>query len=497
MIIYLVKSTLLLALLFGIYKLLLEDEKMHRFNRFFLLFALVFGLTAPLLSFEVSPEQSIAGIEMQQMVRIANAPAEAVSNSVEPMIVPQKGAFAQSDITPTTSKNTPWRISLLDILLGIYALITLFLLIRFAGGLFEIRNKIKTGNHKETDHATLVLLDEPIIPQSFLDFIFLEKQSFESGKIEPEILDHEFTHVRQLHSFDVLLIEFLKVIFWFNPLMYLYKHAIQLNHEFMADEAVVRSGSSISDYQELLIRVSAGNISLNTSSRIDFSLTKKRIKMMSKKISKIKVGTVWLFLLPLSVALVIIFSMQPEKYPQTISMLEIRDSLPHTTYFDVELESEGPTGLYHPMDERSGVLIGPNGEPYTGERNTYSVDTDSVILKETVLDGKVVQTVHNLHDSTGSPYKWVTIPSIDVEGNKVSTYYSDRLTDSLVLSLKKIDTDSLITQKAWHPNGQLAWEFQMTIPGGGRHGLTTIYDENGAIIEQERYENGELIKTIK
>lgn len=66
-------------------------------------------------------------------------------------------------------------------------------------------------------------------------------------------------------------------------------------------------------------------------------------------------------------------------------------------------------GLYHPLDERTGVLISPNGEPYTGERNTFSVDTDSVILKETVLDGKVVQTVHNLHDTTGTPYKWVTI----------------------------------------------------------------------------------------
>lgn len=219
---------------------------------------------------------------------------------------------------------------------------------------------------------------------------------------------------------------------------------------------------------------------------------------MGKRISKVKVGAIWLFLLPLSVALIIIFSAQTDDYPQTISMQEIWDSLPPTTYYDVELESDGPTGLYHPLDERTGVLIGPNGEPYTGERNTYSVDTDSVIYAETIFDGKVTRSEFPKYDSTGAyQYRSVVIPSLDEDGNTVSSYYSDQHTDSLVLNMEKIDTDSLITTKAWHPNGQLAWEFQMKVPGGGRHGLTTVYDENGAITEQERYEDGELIEKIK
>jgi hypothetical protein len=498
MIIYLVKSILLLGLLFGIYKLLLENEKTHRFNRFFLLFALVFGLTAPLISFEVSPEQSIAGIKMQQMERVVNAPAEAVSRSVEPLITPKPDAFPKADITPITPEiNSGWSISTLDILFGIYGSITLFLLIRFAGGLIEIRNKIKAGTHRETEHATLILLDEPITPQSFLDYIFLEKQQFEIGAIEPEILNHEFTHVRQFHSFDVLLIEFLKVIFWFNPLMYLYKHAIQLNHEFMADEAVVRSGSNISDYQELLIRVSAGNTSLKTSSSINFSLTKKRLQMMSKKISKVKIGAIWLFILPLSAALIIVFSAQKESYPQFMSYQEIWDSLPPTTYYDVELESEGPTGLYHPMDEQAGLLIGPNGEPFTGERNKYSVDTDSVIYKETIVDGKVVRTELPSYDSTGVyQYRSVTIPSLDEDGNKVTTTYTDRLSDSLVLSDIRTENDSLSTYVIYHPNGQIAQEFQIR-PEFGLHGMATIYDERGEIIGLRRYEDGELIEKIK
>lgn len=498
MIIYLVKSTLLLGLLYGVYKLLLENEKTHRFNRFFLLFALVFGISAPLISFDISPERSIAGIEMQQMERVVNAPAEAVSRSVEPLIIPEQSPSPDPEVTPNTVHESNGSIGTLHVLLALYGGITLFLLIRFGAGLLEIRNKVRAGSHKELEQATLVLLDEPITPQSFLDYIFLEKQPFESGDIEPEILNHEFTHVRQFHSFDVFLIEFLKVIFWFNPLMYLYKHAIQLNHEFLADEAVVSNGSSVSEYQELLIRVSAGNTSLKATSHIDFSLTKKRLKMMGKKISKIKVGAVWLFVLPLSVALIIVFSAQPDEYPQTISMQEIWDSMPPSTYHDVELEYKGPNGLYHPLDERAGILIGPKGTPYTGERNTYRVETDSLIQKETIVNGKITQTEFHMYDSTGSyQYRSVVIPSLDEDGNTVSTYYDDRLTDSLVLNMEKIDTDSLITTKAWHPNGQLAWEFQMKVQSGGMHGLATVYDEKGAIVEQERYENGELIEKIK
>lgn len=501
MIIYLVNSTLLLGLLFGMYKLLLENEKMHHFNRFFLLLTLVFGLTAPLISFELSSESSISGVRMQQIDRVVNAPAEAVNRSVEPLITPKQGALSTNDLAPGVGEQPSWSISTLDVMLWLYGAITIFLLIRFVVGLNEIKNKIKTGTHKKLEHATLVLIDEPITPQSFLDYIFLEKQQFESSKIEPEILNHEFTHVRQFHSFDVLLIEFLKVIFWFNPLLYLYKHAIQLNHEFQADEAVVRSGSSVSDYQEMLIRVSAGNTSLKVTSSINFSLTKKRIIMMGKSISKVKVGAVWLFLLPLSVALIIVFSAQKERYPQTISMQEIWDSLPPTTYFDVDLESDGLTGLYHPLDERTGILIGPEGEPYTGERNTFSADTDSLLYTETIVDGIVVQTAHSLHDSTGTPYKWITIPSIDAEGNEVATYYSDRLTDSLVLSLEIISGSELQTHNFYYPSGQLkisaSYSWDPTDKESLKHGLMTEYDKKGNITMQERYKDGELIEKIK
>ncbi len=494
MIIYLVKSILLLGLLYGVYKLFLENEKIHRFNRFFLLFALVFGLTAPLISFDLSPETSIVGVNMQQMERLVNAPAEAVSRSVEPLIVPQQTqeALPKAENTPIVTEEPSWSISALDVLLWMYGAITLFLLIRFMTGLIEIRNKVKAGTHKETDHATLVLLDEPITPQSFLDYIFLEKKQFELGKIEPEILDHELTHVRQFHSFDVLLIEFMKVIFWFNPLMYLYKHAIQLNHEFMADEAVVRSGSAISEYQELLIRVSAGNTSLKTTSSINFSLTKKRLKMMGKSISKVKVCAIWLFLLPLSVALIIVFSAQTDNYPQTISMQEIWDSMPKTTYQEPELHYDGNRSKELGIPLNLGAQFNSSGELFTGTQKVYYVENDSLwqehfyedgIIIGSVLytDGDTIRQVHGIFEDRLEMGKEMYV-------NGMMNYKDVRPHES---------KDGLGHLRMWHrSNGELAFEAFYT---GDKvyQGLMTEYDEEGTIIMQERYKDGELVEKIK
>jgi len=489
MIIYLVKSFLLLGVLYGLYKLLLENEKTHRFNRFFLLFALVFGLTAPLISFEVSPEQSIAGIKMQQMERLGNAPAEAVSKSVESAIISEPATTATSEIAPGTPAESGWSMSTTDILLGLYGLITLFLLIRFAGGLIEIRTKIKNGSHKKIDNATLVLLNEPVTPQSFFRFIFLNKEQFESGKIESEILDHELTHVRQLHSLDVLLIEFLKVLFWFNPLMYLYKHAIQLNHEFLADESVVSNGSSVTNYQNMLIRVCAGNKSLNTTtSSISYSLTKKRLKMMVKKFSALRSGSKGIFLIPILLTFTMMFCTQSkedgftkitnynEEYYSKVNL--------YTNYErskELGLENEGP-----------GIRFDSAGNPFTGVHQIRHRKNDRLAF-EAVYENGVLKsnTRYNAEGDTLASY------SFGVIGGKFRTVREYNQNGMLVEKWTNPQSDdSIATIKQWHPNGQL--KYKAHYKGDLQfEGLMTLYDEQGNILEQERYEDGELIETIK
>ncbi|RNC83106.1 MAG: M56 family metallopeptidase [Balneola sp.] len=290
MIIYLIKSTILLGLLLGLYKLLLENEKMHLFNRFFLLFALAFGLTAPLITFEVKTNTKVAGVDIQQVQSLANEPAEFISESVTPILVPQNEVVSSTPVETTDIQETSTlpAFTLLNAIIFIYGLGVLILFVRLLVGIGEIIKNIRAGEKTKTPSSTLVLLDEAITPQSFLRWVFLSKSDYESGKIGPEIMEHEQTHIRQLHSLDVLLIEILKIVFWFNPVFYWYRNTILLNHEFLADDGALLKSSSTENYQELLLSYSTGKSKAKLESTFGHSSTINRLKMLSKKSSPFK-----------------------------------------------------------------------------------------------------------------------------------------------------------------------------------------------------------------
>ncbi|MCG8371880.1 MAG: hypothetical protein MI700_00010 [Balneolales bacterium] len=278
MILYLVKSTVLLALLFGLYKLLLENEKMHHFNRFYLLFALATGLTAPLIQYELAPNATIAGIELDKIDQMVEAPSEYVARSIEPIITaaPSPAETSDNQAASVSNKNFPTGV----VLIIIYLSVTMMLFLRFGYGLFEIFASLRKGEKQPTKGAILVLLEESITPQSFLRWIFLNKEDYESGKIGEEILEHERAHIQQLHSLDVIFTEIVKTIFWFNPFMYGYKHAVLLNHEFLADEHVVTKISPKEQYKKKLLEFATSKTRNVLSNNFNYSTPKKRILML-------------------------------------------------------------------------------------------------------------------------------------------------------------------------------------------------------------------------
>ena len=129
----------------------------------------------------------------------------------------------------------------------------------------------------------MVLLDEKTLPHTFLNTIFINKSDYENRNIEDEFYTHELTHVAQKHTLDVLFIEIIKCVFWFNPILIFYKKAIQLNHEFLADEKVVNSYNNIPVYQSLLLSKANEKQPYYLASNLNYLVTKKRLIMMSKK----------------------------------------------------------------------------------------------------------------------------------------------------------------------------------------------------------------------
>jgi Antirepressor regulating drug resistance, predicted signal transduction N-terminal membrane component len=283
-----------MAVLLGVYQLFLGHEKMHRFSRYYLLAALMFSLVAPFITFET--EHTVI--------------------PTLPTIVADVPMVVASDAAPTLAAAVPAEVEQpkgLDwqmLLWGVYLSVSAAFLVRFVLNLVRVVRRAKMGERKPLAEATLVLMNEPTSPFSFLRFIFVSANDYQQGGIGPELLTHELTHVRQRHTLDVLLVELLQVVLWFNPLVYLYKRAIRTNHEYLADEHVVEHHQNVKHYQHLLLNTIFRKNTPSLVSNIGFSLTKKRLIMMTKKTSKGKMLTVKLTVLPIVALAVFAFSVR-------------------------------------------------------------------------------------------------------------------------------------------------------------------------------------------
>jgi len=287
MIDYLLKSASCLALLLLFYHLVLEKEKMHIFNRFYLLGSVIFSLLVPFATLTV-------------------ASATAFTEAVKPILY----TTASIENTAPISIKESFDYSL--VFIGIYGLVSSILLLRFGKNVFTIIQKIKANKKIQHQSATLVLVEDKILPHSFWNSIFINKNEFEQGTIETELFTHELTHVSQKHTLDIVFIEMLHILFWINPLFIFLKKAIQLNHEFLADETVINQHQNTFHYQHLLLNKAAWNNEYYLASNLNYSLTKKRLKMMTTQSSRTKVLLKKLAVIPLFTGFVFLFAERVE-----------------------------------------------------------------------------------------------------------------------------------------------------------------------------------------
>ena len=252
---FLIKSTLSLIVLISVYFLILENEKMAVFNRFYLLFSIIFSFSLPFITIEVLATPS--NVILQETV-----------------FRPENSVIAIADEAINYYQIIGWIV---------YVIVASFFLFRFVKNINDITSRIKRNTIVEYNNSKLVLLDEKTLPHTFLNTIFINKSDYENRNIEDELYTHELTHVTQKHTLDILFIEIIKCVFWFNPILIFYKKAIQLNHEFLADEKVVNSYNNIPVYQSLLLSKANEKQPYYLASNLNYLVTKKRLIMMSKK----------------------------------------------------------------------------------------------------------------------------------------------------------------------------------------------------------------------
>jgi hypothetical protein len=297
MIDFIIKSTISLSILLAVYHILLEKEKIHQFNRFYLLFSLVFSLSIPFITIEL------------------------ITESISPLM--GKGTVKPGEATMAIIEDSMnyWFISLW----GIYAIVSSTLIVRFARNIQKLTSRIASNPTIDYKNSKLVLLKEKILPHTFLDTIFINETDYHNRRIEAELYTHELIHVTQKHTLDILFIEILKILFWFSPIFIFYKKAIQLNHEFLADEKVVKSYNNVPFYQNLLLSVANANSSYYLASNLNYSITKKRLIMMTKTTSASRSILKKLVLIPLFTSIVFLScAKKVEKEESAKSSTEIK-----------------------------------------------------------------------------------------------------------------------------------------------------------------------------
>lgn len=286
MTLYLISSILCMGILLLFYHAVLEKEKMHHINRVYLVFSLIFSVSIPLIPVGMV-DSVIPWFQNQQISEIQYLSQEAWLKT------------GQEEMTQTPETSDTSLYSLSQIAFLIYAMIAGMLFVRLIRIIHMIQLKADRNPRKLFDNYEIVLISEKVVPHTFLSTIFLNKDEYLKGKIPKEILVHESTHARQKHSLDILFIEFLKVIFWFNPVLYFYKKAILLNHEFLADEAVISGETQVIKYQKLLLNNLMIQPSRGPVSPFNYTFTKKRFSMMTQTKSNIRMSLKIATLIPL------------------------------------------------------------------------------------------------------------------------------------------------------------------------------------------------------
>ena len=326
MMVYLLKSIACLLILLLLHRLLLQREVMHRFNRFFLLFSVLASFLIPLYTIEVP-----AVLEEPSQVAFQEYKLESVHHTyadAEPVFPIVEEAYFN------------WT----NLLIGIYTLISLIFLFRFVRNITVLVNQIQRNIKVSYRGEILILLKGETIPYSFLNYIFVAKSDFENGKFTDAVFDHERTHIKEKHSWDLLFIEALLVPLWFHPGLYWAKETIKLNHEFIADEVALRS-ISLEKYESQLLAMLLSGQKHGLVSSLNFSLTKKRFDMMKRKTKPTNKWMKLAFLVPVLGALIYLFSEKVDgKSDDSTSQAELSllmdDSSGYSTHYSIVHEGQ-------------------------------------------------------------------------------------------------------------------------------------------------------------
>ncbi len=293
--VWLLKSSVSLALLYVVFKLAVSRNKMHTANRFVLL-----GI---LLSSVLLPFADIPFFRETTVVPQFEAIHEFIATPQEISIVPTQNEITETFVetaTPLSSVN--WWLVFYVAVIGVLAIRLVFSMAR----VLQIIRRAEKQNFRD---VILAIVKDFIQPFSFLQHIVLSEKDFAENK--DIVLAHEYAHIQHKHAIDLMICELFTALFWFNPFMWLLRRELKLIHEYQADEAVLNKGIDAKTYQLLVLKKAVGERRFALANNFTQKPILKRIKMMTTNKSK-KTGALKMFLFVPVVALLLQAFAKPE-----------------------------------------------------------------------------------------------------------------------------------------------------------------------------------------
>jgi TonB family protein len=253
---WIIESAISLIVFYLAYIFFLKNVTFFQANRYYLLTAIIFSLVMPYI--RVTP------------------PVNTVTYS---WFIPEV----------TVAASAPEQASILDgsgftiirLLLAVYLGGAVILFIRLFLRLMQLYVLARWNRTERYGNGWIVSFGSGQSPFSFFNYIFINESLYDEEEKE-KILEHEMAHIRQYHTLDLILLELLSIIQWFNPVSWLYRRSMLEIHEYLADEEVIKKGTSIPLYQGMLMKLQLGREFFSPANNFNKSLTLNRIRMMTK-----------------------------------------------------------------------------------------------------------------------------------------------------------------------------------------------------------------------
>lgn len=256
---YNIKVAALLVVLYALFRLLLARRNSHRVNRATIMLSALLAFVLPLCV-----------VTIHQTAPAANAPQALAANA--------DAALAMSAGVAPMFWNQKWMLTVLTV---VYLAGVAFCLSLTAVKLHRLRRFIAGAERRSMgDGITLAIVDAPVAPFSWMKTIVISRHDYDLRR--EELLAHERAHIRLRHSCDVVAMELLSAMQWFNPAIWMMRADLRSIHEYEADQAVIRGGTDVRRYVSLLIEKAQEDRVCAIANSISDSTLRQRVVMMIK-----------------------------------------------------------------------------------------------------------------------------------------------------------------------------------------------------------------------